>query len=346
MQIQSPAASLAPYKVSNTPPNPSPPPSAPSDGWNPRGWLDPVIDVGKAIRLLANGQYYRSKGNAIARRDAVNPPLQNETPVKIEQPFVMVPGWTTTREAFDPLAEKLLEGGRNGGELVFVQGGDFFYDRDCTLRCPQINLDSGDHKVFEVVWSDIRLPPHLSALELETNLEAVKTLTGAQELDVSAYSMGGLATRKYLDNGGNDIDQLITLGSPHQGAEFADLARRTLRRDLQWAINFAGLLPADLPALDWLAPVERGNPQLEGLNDRWASQKAQVNEVRFVGGIGTVSADTGWWPVADGDGLVTAKSSAPPGETPVILPDQHHSHLNNNALVYEQLRDFFGWQPD
>ena len=267
-------------------------------------------------------------------------------PVTIQQPFVMVPGWTTTREAFDPLAEKLLEGGRNGGELVFVSEGRFFQDRACKIPCEEDFLNNANPKVFEVVWSDVRLPPHLSSLELFTNLDAVKELANVQKVDVSAYSMGGLATRAYLDAGGTDIDQVMFLGSPHRGAKFANLARHVLKRDIQWAASIAGLIPADLPAFEWLALEKEGNSNLEGLNQRWPAQKALVREAHFVGGIGTTTADSGWWPITDGDGLVSEESVAPPGETPVLIPDQHHSHLNNSAPVYREMKDYFGWQDD
>lgn len=319
--------------------------SAPPPGPEPDGWFDWVGDLTAATRLLSIGQLYRSKAAHLARKYEQNPPLAEVTPVKLQQPLVLVPGWKTTREAFDPLAEKLLEGGRNGGKLIFVQQGEFYHDRDCNLRVDDDELRNGDFKIFEVVFSDVRLPPPLAADQLKVNMAAVKGLTNEQRLDVSAFSMGGLATRCYLDQGGNDIDQFLILGTPHRGSEFAEWARHLLRRDVQWAISFAGLLPGDLPALDWLAPEDK-NPNLQGLNQRWPAQKALVNEVLCVGGLGTLSAQSGWIPVTDGDGLVAANAVAPPGETPVLLNNQHHNHLNNNAQVFEQMKNFFDWQDD
>lgn len=155
---------------------------------------------------------------------------------------------------------------------------------------------------------------------------------------------GGLATRAYLDKGGDAIDQVLFLGTPHRGAKFADLARHVLRRDIGWAVSFAGLLPADLPALDWLSPERDGNPQLQALNQRWPQQKAQVNETYFIGGTGTITADGGHWPITDGDGLVALEAAAPPGEKAVPLSGGHHTYLNDDASVYRQMRDYYGWK--
>lgn len=309
------------------------------------GWFDGVEDFSVATRLLALGQLYRSKAAHLDKKFAKNPPLAQEPTVKIEQPVVLVPGWKTTREAFDPLADKLHQGGRNGGYLVFVQEGRFYEDRACTVKVQEERLSNEQPKVFEVVFSDIRVPPPVAAGELDVNFRAIQELTGEERLDVSAYSMGGLATRCYLDGGGTAIDQLLILGTPHKGSQFAAWAKHVMERDIKWAVSIAGLLPADLPALEWLAPEEE-NPNLQGLNQRWPAQKAQVNETLMIGGVGTVSAKAGWWPITEGDGLVAASSVAPPGETPVIFENQHHNHLNNSADVYNAMAEFFNWTPD
>jgi hypothetical protein len=308
-------------------------------------WFRPLHDLTVGAKMLAAGQLYRSARSKMAKKNAKNPPLQNEANVKLEDPLVFVPGWTTTREAFDPLAAKLLEGDRNGGVLVFVSEGEFFLDRDCTIKGDRSQLQSGSPKVFEVVFSDVRLPPSLSSGELDTNLKAIQKLTRAEKIDVNAFSMGGLATRVYLDNGGNAIDQAMFLGTPHKGATFAGLANQALKRDIGWALSFAGIIPADGPALEWLTP-EEDNGQLQGLNQRWPQQKAQVNEVHFAAGTGVTTADGGWWPFTSGDGLVAFEAAAPPGETAVPLPAQVHGHLNNSAGAYHEMQNFFGWKAD
>ncbi|MCA9776546.1 MAG: hypothetical protein KC800_07520 [Candidatus Eremiobacteraeota bacterium] len=337
MQVRSTHSS---FSKSSIPPNRA---GAPSEKTSTSDWFQPVRDLGAATRLLSLGQLYRWKNAAQIKSKLADPPLAPEARVKLEDPIVFVPGWTTTREAFDPLAEKLLEGGGNGGRLIFVSEGKFFTDRACHKELNQQQVQSDDLKVFEMVYSDIRLPPDRSSEELAVNFKAVKELTGREKVDVGAYSMGGLATRVYLDKGGKDIDQALFLGTPHQGTKFADLARHVLRRDIQWAVNLAGLLPADLPALDWLSPVEDGNPQLERLNERWPIQKAGVNEAKFIAGSGTMTSKGGWWPITDGDGLVPADKAAPPGETALIIKNPTHGALNNSAPIYREMADFFHW---
>lgn len=184
----------------------------------------------------------------------------------------------------------------------------------------------------------------MSHKELATNLSAVKKVTSTETLDVSAYSMGGLSTRNYLDVGGKDINKLMILGTANKGTEFASWAKRILQRDIRWAVNMAGLVPADIPALTELSPVE-DNPYLQDLNERWPQQRERVAEVLVVAGEGTPTADAGWNPFTKGDGLVPTDRSAPPGEEPTVLQGQHHSHLNNSPEVYETMTGFFGWEP-
>lgn len=328
----------------STPPKPAPPVKKEEDA-SPFGILDSLNDLVVAAKFISLGQVYKTLGSRKAKSNAENPPLANSPTVKLEQPFVMVPGWTTTREAFDPMAEKLLEGDRNGGKLYFIQNGEFFVDRECSHSVDRAEVQSADAKVFEVVFSDVRLEPSRSHKELSTNFAAIKQMTGHERLDVNAYSMGGLAVRNYLDNGGEDIDQLMILGTGNRGSQFAGWAHHMLVRDIKWAVSMAGLLPADIAPLGELSPEEH-NESLRALNSRWAEQKSHVNEVVFVGGRGTPTGDDGWNPVTAGDGLVAVKKLAPEGETPIVMDGQHHSHLNNSAETYDVMRNYFGWQTD
>lgn len=54
---------------------------------------------------------------------------------------------------------------------------------------------------------------------LHAGIAAVKAKTGADQVDIVAHSMGGLVARRLvLDYGGDDIRQIITLGTPFLGA--------------------------------------------------------------------------------------------------------------------------------
>ena len=61
---------------------------------------------------------------------------------------------------------------------------------------------------------------------LAERVDEVLRITGTKQLTLIAHSMGGLVCRAYLRrHGGDNVDQLITLGSPHQGTFHARLAR-------------------------------------------------------------------------------------------------------------------------
>ncbi|MCD6149517.1 alpha/beta hydrolase [bacterium] len=59
-----------------------------------------------------------------------------------------------------------------------------------------------------------------SAQLLKDKIQEIKQATNWPKVDIVAHSMGGLLTREYIESGDyqNDIDQLITLGTPHNGA--------------------------------------------------------------------------------------------------------------------------------
>jgi pimeloyl-ACP methyl ester carboxylesterase len=60
----------------------------------------------------------------------------------------------------------------------------------------------------------------LTANELKQKIQDVKNDTGVSRVDLVAHSMGGLVSRSYIEgeNYQNDVDQLITLGTPHKGS--------------------------------------------------------------------------------------------------------------------------------
>ncbi len=61
------------------------------------------------------------------------------------------------------------------------------------------------------------------ANQLRRAVNTVKQQTGASKVNVVAHSMGGLVTRWYIKNSyQNDINKLITLGTPNEGAPIAE----------------------------------------------------------------------------------------------------------------------------
>ncbi|MCM3121691.1 triacylglycerol lipase [Mesobacillus sp. AQ2] len=73
--------------------------------------------------------------------------------------------------------------------------------------------------LFAIQYSNTTGSNINNAYELESFIKNVLRQTKASKVDIVAHSMGGLSTRyyvKYLD-GAQNVDDVITLGSPHHG---------------------------------------------------------------------------------------------------------------------------------
>lgn len=101
-------------------------------------------------------------------------------------------GWTFGEQAaqfYNPLIEKFNAANYTGSYLTV-----FFYD-----------------------W---RKPLEFNAEKLKELIMLVKDQAGAPRVDLVGHSMGGLVARSYIQGADyqNDVEHLITLGSPHYGA--------------------------------------------------------------------------------------------------------------------------------
>ena len=315
----------------------------------PEALPPPLGDALTLGQYVATGLIYKAEGARIDRKLDARPPLDSQPRVSLDRPFVMVPGWTTRKEAFEELGSKLTEGGANGGRIYFVQDGEFFVDPQASFKAAPGTVPA-EAKVFEVVLRDVHSPPDVVAGELSRNFEAICQATGAPRLDVEAYSMGGLGTRVYLDRGGQKVGRLMMLGTPNRGTRFAELARHVIQRDIRWAMSMGGLVVGDLPALNWMAVDGQGqnsNPRLRDLNSRWPQQASRVEAFEAVAGQGQLTpAEKGKGLFTPGDGLVPLENVAPPGARVKVLEGtKHHGSLNREAETYQEMIRFFGWTP-
>lgn len=75
---------------------------------------------------------------------------------------------------------------------------------------------------FPYQW---RLANNYTALLLKDKIKDVKNICGCDKVDLVTHSMGGLVARAYIQSNDyqNDVDQLIFLATPHQGATKAYL---------------------------------------------------------------------------------------------------------------------------
>ncbi len=76
--------------------------------------------------------------------------------------------------------------------------------------------------VFPYEWRDSNID---NAVLLKEKIDEIKQSMHWPKVDIVAHSMGGLLTRQYLESGGyqQDIDQLITIGTPQRGSPAAYL---------------------------------------------------------------------------------------------------------------------------
>ncbi len=127
----------------------------------------------------------------------------------LKEPIIIVPGfmgswWTTfkvipnfgdlvldnIRHTYDDLKNALINNGYVPGQTLF----DFPYD-----------------------W---RFDNRLTAVALRDKISEIKSISKCQKVNVIAHSMGGLVVRYYIESKQyqNDIDHLILLGTPNEGA--------------------------------------------------------------------------------------------------------------------------------
>ncbi|MBI4652866.1 lamin tail domain-containing protein [Candidatus Kuenenbacteria bacterium] len=151
---------------------------------------------------------------------------------KGEEPVILIPGFAGTCN-WDLMVGQLLPD-------IFFNNWDF---------CPSVTNYNGiinsfeksefkkDQKLF-VLYYDWRQKNNETYKNyLIPLIKKVKEQTGSEKIDIVAHSMGGLVARAYIesDDYQNDIDQLIILGTPNNGASNAYLP---------WQ---GGMVPEDWP---------------------------------------------------------------------------------------------------
>jgi len=169
--------------------------------------------------------------------DGVAPPRQ-ETPA------------TAQRETGQPAPTVLMEGPRRP---VLLVPGWLATERDlAALRIRLVAAGWPSAWVRAVTFDDPAGSNRDHALELEAVVRGMLRQTGAEEIDIVAYSMGGLATRWYLHHGAAPpVRRVAFLASPHRG---------TLAAHLAWGQSREEMIPesAFLQELNALPPVPTG----------------------------------------------------------------------------------------
>lgn len=151
-------------------------------------------------------------------------------------PVVIVPGMLASISPVGTFSEQL------SNFWIFTPGAHGYYK-----SLLEQFLASGyreNEKVF-VAHYNWRKPVNESATEyLKPMIDRVKQETGSDKVDIVAHSMGGLVARSYIQGSSyeNDVDQLITLGTPHQGAADAYIAWEGGDLPITWDSTIRGLV--------------------------------------------------------------------------------------------------------
>lgn len=114
-----------------------------------------------------------------------------------------------------------------------------------------------------------------NAQEVANWVNAIKRTTGASKIDIVAHSMGGLSTRYYLKymGGAANVDDYITLGSPHHGTIYALYGDMRIGSPFLTMLNRPPEVPPGIQCTSIYSPIDElvqpfTSPQLQGCDNR------------------------------------------------------------------------------
>ena len=196
-----------------------------------------------------NSGPYHSAFNKLATGEKINGSNLEFTPweTRGEKPIILVPGF----------GESL-----NFGKFFKEQEGKWwlFPPEKSTSALKNLFEDAGyeEGKNLFIGFYDWRKSIHQSAIDyLKPTINLAKEVSGFKEVDIIAFSFGGLVSRSYIQGNsfGFDVSNLVTLGTPHQG--------------ISKIYTFAegGRLPAGWSPLLyiylWYEQIDKGQPLLD-----------------------------------------------------------------------------------
>ncbi|MBI2459554.1 MAG: hypothetical protein HYV53_03315, partial [Parcubacteria group bacterium] len=159
--------------------------------------------------------------------------------------------------------------------------------------------------LFPYNWRQNNL---ITAGQLKEKINAVKLATGKQKVDLVAHSLGGLAARSYVQSSDyqNDVDQMIFLAVPHQGApedylawegasflNYNWLMSRIFKLEAaeHYYLNLTQYIREQVPSVEQLLPVYNYLQNLDN-NNNWLDRLYPVQYPRneFLENLNTVPA--------------------------------------------------------
>jgi len=228
-----------------------------------------------------------------------NGAIANQTSINVQNiyPIVLVHGLISDPSTWNDLSNALQQ--RN-----MFEGNSF-----CTTSDGSSNIDycAVDFRTLPNNGTDSEGNQSSFILEgqlLRGIILNLRNLTGSDKVVIAAHSMGGLASRAYMELfNGQDVDTLITFGTPHLGSDVANLASDIILRlsVLPDLAVIAGIDP-DSPAVRGLAT---GSADLKTVNQDAVSSLPVPPGTLHVSLIGKASffaaaaATVGWGLVLD-----------------------------------------------
>lgn len=207
--------------------------------------------------------------------------------------------WRYGAEQQAPRAPKpiLLVHGWRGPDSDRIEDSEFAFLRRW--------LEQDGFVVFYATGIDPLNTLHENAARLRDNIARVKQATGAEQVDIIAFSMGGLNSRAYLESSlyAGDVGQIIIMGTPHAGVqlwktfllhEIAQWTDEPSARELlpehvalfnethgnSWQVPYT-LVAGDVQA-DLLPSLFGFMPPSDGLISAWSAHALRGSTVRYV----------------------------------------------------------------
>jgi pimeloyl-ACP methyl ester carboxylesterase len=165
---------------------------------------------------------------------------------------------------------------------------------------------------------------------LSTMIRNLRNATGASQVMILAHSMGGLASRAYLEiGGGRDVYRLITIGTPHIGTPLASMAvDSTLTQSQNVSLYLAQhLIKASSPAVQGMSesPVTADLNQLNVVFKNSLPFSTQYVSIVGQASLVDVALETAAW------GALVGLECSPAPTNPVCVD---LSRRNNEILGF------------
>ena len=256
--------------------------------------------------------------------------LPQHMPPPLPRPVLFLHGYNAAVTEFCEMVSWLsgCEANRDGGRL----GLDNLDGIDCRSRLFRLEFTTPYQRVSDNV------------LEISAAVEAICRAVRCGKIDVVAHSKGGLDVRAYLDEDNSRVARVVTIATPHKGAELADMCCRFRQK-----LGGERLACDDnIMRLEMLREFfvdetdDNGCPNNEFLQRLNANWQRQCGQTRFLalGGVGIPTFISGGL-TFNGDGIVTfASATALPGAEIGEIKGVIHSHLPATVAAMEQTASF------